>query len=186
MRHPDMYAATASLSGYFMAITDHTTGDLYHGDREVWEENSPLWRLQHLPVPALPIFLAVAADDRSGYKQLQDFAAAVRPPMQATTVVVPSGGHTGGLWRTLLPAVFDWFAGWLAAPQIDPAPGPVKPIPTHGPVRQGLVPNCEPAPACASKPERARAARSGSLGPRQALTRPSPASLRKNGPDQPQ
>src|SRR5437764_1330559 len=101
--------------------------------------------------------------------------------MQATTMVVPSGGHTGGLWRTLLPALFDWFAGWLAAPAIDPAPGPVKPIPTHGPVRQALIPNCEPAPACASKPERVRAARSGSLDPPQALTRPSPASLRRTG-----
>jgi len=181
MRHPDMYAATASLSGYFTAITDRTTGDLYRGDQQVRNENSPLWRLVNLPVPALPIFLSVAADDKGGYKQLLDFSAAVRPPMQLTTMIVPSGGHTGGVWRTVLPAVFDWFSGWLAAPQVNPEPGPVRPIPTHGPVKQGLLPNCATAVGCPAKPPRVRATPSGSLDPRQALTRPSPVSLRKNG-----
>ena len=65
MRHPDIYGAAASLSGYFTAITDRTTGDLYHGDQKLKNENSPLWRLKNLPVPALPIFLSVAADDRN-------------------------------------------------------------------------------------------------------------------------
>jgi len=88
MRHADMYAAVASLSGYFTAITDSTTGDLYRGNQRLRNENSPLWRLHNLPVPALPVFLSVAADDKGGYKQLQDFSAAVKPPMQATTVVV--------------------------------------------------------------------------------------------------
>jgi S-formylglutathione hydrolase FrmB len=181
LRHPDMYAATASLSGYFTAITDRTTGDLYHGDQHLKDENSPLWRLQHLPVPAMPIFLASAADDRNGIKQLQDLSAAVKPPMQATTVIVPSGGHTGGVWRTLLPAVFDWFAGWLAAPLVSPAPEPVKPIPTHGPVKEGLQANtCTPA-TCPGKPLGAKPAGSGSIGGAKAKTRPSPVSLRKNG-----
>ena len=123
----------------------------------------------------------MASDDRGGYQQLQAFQAAARPPMQVSTLVVPSGGHTGGVWRMVLPALFDWFAGWLAAPQISPVPGPVKPIPTHGPVKQGMLPNCEPAPSCTSKPDGARTARSGSLERTQALIRPSPVSLRKNG-----
>ena len=181
MRHPDLYAAAGSLSGYFTAITDHTTGDLYKGNLRLRDENSPLWRVTHLPVPALPVFLSVASDDRGGYQQLQAFQAAARPPMQVSTLVVPSGGHTGGVWRMVLPALFDWFAGWLAAPQISPVPGPVKPIPTHGPVKQGMLPNCEPAPSCTSKPDGARTARSGSLERTQALIRPSPVSLRKNG-----
>ena len=48
MRHPDRYAAAASLSGYFTAITDRTTGDLYRGDQKLRNENSPLWRLKNL------------------------------------------------------------------------------------------------------------------------------------------
>jgi enterochelin esterase-like enzyme len=163
MRHPDMYAAVASLSGYFTAITDRTTGDLYKGDQHAKDENSPLWRLTNLPVPALPIFLSVAADDKNGYRQLQTFSAAIRPPMRPTTVIVQSGGHSGVVWRTVLPAVFDWFAGWLAAPQVSPEPGPVKPIPTHGPVKAGLLPNCEPLAACDPKPSRVFPQPSGSV-----------------------
>ena len=187
MRHPDMFGAAASLSGYFTAITDRTTGDLYRGDQKLKNENSPLWRLKTLPVPALPIFLSVAADDRNGYQQLQDFQAAARPPMRLTTMVVSSGGHTGAVWRTVLPAAFDWFAGWLAAPVTSPAAGPVKPIPTHGRVREGLYPNCEPGsesgPGCPAKPPGVRPGPSGRLGGTTAKIRPSPVSLRKNGPD---
>jgi S-formylglutathione hydrolase FrmB len=145
LRHPDMFAAAASLSGYFTALTDRTTGDLYQGDQQLRDENSPLWRVQHLPVPALPIHLSVAADDRSGYRELTTFAAAVRPPMQVTTLVVPHGGHTGGVWRQVLPAIFDWMSGWLAGPAVEPTPGPVKPIPTHGPVTQGIETLVSPA-----------------------------------------
>jgi S-formylglutathione hydrolase FrmB len=183
MRHPDLYGAAASLSGYFTAITDRTTGDLYRGDQRLRNENSPLWRLNNLPVPALPIFLSVAADDRNGYKQLQDFQAAVRPPMRLTTMVVASGGHTGAVWRTVLPALFDWFAGWLAAPVISPEAGPAKPIPTHGPVKEGLYPNCAPGPECPGNTAGARPGPSGRLDDTMAKNRLSPVSLRKNGPD---
>src|SRR5207302_9589471 len=123
LRHPDLYGAVASLSGYFTAITDHTTGDLYRGDQRLRNENSPLWRVRNLPQPALPILLSSAADDRDGYRQLKDFAAALKPPMQVTTLVIPTGGHTGAVWRTALPAVWDWVSGWLAAPQVSPVPG---------------------------------------------------------------
>ena len=179
MRHPDRYAAAASLSGYFTAITDRTTGDLYRGDEQLRHENSPLWRVQHLPIPALPIHLSVAADDRGGYQQLTTFAAAIRPPMQVTTLVVPQGGHTGGVWRLILPSVFDWISGWLAAPEVSPAAGPVVPIPTHGPVTQGIVPVC--APACAPQTRVSPPRRIGYPRQVQATTRPSPVSLRKNG-----
>jgi enterochelin esterase-like enzyme len=186
MRHPDTYGAVASLSGYFTAITDGTTGDLYRGNQKLKDENSPLWRVRNLPVPALPIFLSVAADDKNGYKQLQDFQAAVRPPMRATTMIVPSGGHTGSVWRTVLPALFDWFAGWLAAPEVTPEAGRAKPIPTHGPVKEGLHPNCAPGPGCPAKPPGPRPGPSGRLGGTKAQIRRSPVSLRKNGPLRPQ
>ncbi|MEN3304924.1 MAG: hypothetical protein V7603_1126 [Micromonosporaceae bacterium] len=122
LRNPDMFAATASLSGYFWALTDRTTGDLYRGDRRLRLENSPLWRIQHLPVPDMPVFLSSARDDRNGYASLQHFVAAARPPLSVTTVLVPQGGHTGGVWLVLEPSVYDWLSGWLAAPEEERGP----------------------------------------------------------------
>jgi enterochelin esterase-like enzyme len=129
LRHPDMYAAAASLSGYFTAITDRTTGDLYRGDQRLRNENSPLWRVRNLPVPALPILLCTAADDRDGYRQFKEFAAALKPPIQLTTFIIAQGGHAGAVWRGALPAIWDWVSGWLAAPQVGPVPGTVTPTP---------------------------------------------------------
>jgi enterochelin esterase-like enzyme len=116
LRNPQMYAAAASLSGYFWALTDRTTGDLYRRNGLLRLENSPLWRIQHLPVPDMPLFLACARDDRGGFTGMERFAAAARRPLSVTTVIVPQGGHTGGVWIVLEPSTYDWLSGWLAAP----------------------------------------------------------------------
>jgi enterochelin esterase-like enzyme len=113
MRHPDRYAAAVSFSGYFTAVTDRTTGDLYRGDSRLRSENSPLWRLKNLPVPALSLYLACARDDPQGLAQLQGMVAAARSPLRLTTAIVPSGGHTGWAWRALAPAAFDWLSAQL-------------------------------------------------------------------------
>lgn len=116
LRHPDRYAAAVSFSGYYTAITDRTTGDLYRGDSHLRDENSPLWRVTRLPVPSLALYLACARDDRSGFAQLQAMAAAARSPLRVTTAYAPTGGHTGEVWRALAPAAFDWMAAQLAGP----------------------------------------------------------------------
>jgi enterochelin esterase-like enzyme len=120
LRHPDRYAAAVSFSGYYTAITDRTTGDLYRGDARLRDENSPLWRLKNLPVPAVAMYLACARDDVKGFDQLQTMAAAARSPLRLTTAIVPNGGHTGGAWRALAPAAFDWLSGQLGGPTGDP------------------------------------------------------------------
>ncbi len=152
LRHPQLYAAAASLSGYFTAITDNTTGDLYHGDAHLRDLNSPAWRLRNLPVPPVPIFAAVARDDHSGYQELQNLIAVARPPAELTTLVLPRGGHTPPVWRTLEPTTFDWLSAWMAGPQVSSKPGPAIPEPTHGPVVQRLLPACVTArPPCPVK-----------------------------------
>ncbi len=140
MRHFDRYAAAASLSGYFTAITDSTTGDLYKGNAHLRDENSPTWRVRNLPNPPLPLYIATAADDKQGVAQLKDFTGSVKPPISLTKVIVPQGGHTGAVWRILLPSAFDWLSGWMLAPQVDAQPGPVVAAPTHGPVTQRVEP----------------------------------------------
>ena len=117
LRHPQRWSAVASLSGYYLAVTDPTTGDLYHGDQHLRDQNSPLWRVRNLPLPRLALFLCVAADDRPGYREMQEFVTALKPPVSVTRMVVPQGGHTGAVWRAALPTIWDWLSGWLAAPE---------------------------------------------------------------------
>lgn len=117
LRHPERYAAAASLSGYFRAVTDHTTGDLYRGDVADRELNSPLWRLEHLPIPPVAIYLASARDDPSEFRQLKEFTAEAKPPLRLTTATTALGGHTMAAWLPMIAPALDWLGSWLAGPQ---------------------------------------------------------------------
>ncbi len=119
LRHPDQFGVAVSLSGYFSALTDRTTGDLYRGNTKVRDENSPLWRVRHLPVPQLSIFLGCAADDRSAVQQVRDFASVAPPPISLTQLIIKQGGHSGNVWKAMEPVVLDWIARHLAGPLPD-------------------------------------------------------------------
>ncbi|GAB3808971.1 alpha/beta hydrolase [Micromonospora zhanjiangensis] len=116
LRHPDKYSAAASLSGYFRAITDKTTGDLYKGNQDARNQNSPLWRVQNLPIPRVALYLAAAKDDTFEYKELEQFVAVTRSPLRVTTQSLPQGGHTRKVWKALEAPAFDWLSSWLSAP----------------------------------------------------------------------
>jgi pimeloyl-ACP methyl ester carboxylesterase len=122
LRHADRYAAAVVLSGYFETLTSAATGDLYHGNKQVQNFNTPLWRLKNLPSPALAMYIACAEDDRSAYSDMLRFATAAHAPLRVTTAVVPHGGHTKAVWEVLEAPAFDWLSNWLAAPDATSAP----------------------------------------------------------------
>ncbi|MFD0573181.1 alpha/beta hydrolase [Kitasatospora gansuensis] len=49
LRRPDSYRTAISLSGYYAAPTDVTTGDLFGGNEQLERENDVLWRLRNTP-----------------------------------------------------------------------------------------------------------------------------------------
>jgi len=117
LRHPNLYAAAASLSGYFEPPTAALMGDLFRGDVRIRNQNSPLWRMRNLAPAAVALYAACSRDDRQSVEQIQQLAATVRPPLRLTTSFVAQGGHTAITWRALEPLAFDWLSSWLAAPQ---------------------------------------------------------------------
>lgn len=142
LRHPTRYAAAASLSGYFHALTDATTGDLYRGSAAARDQNSPLWRIHALPVPRLALYLAAARDDRFEYGELRRFVAQARPPLRLTTGTVPQGGHSRGVWRELERPAFDWLSSWLAGPEHAGSPPGRQPAGDHAtPASPGQQPS---------------------------------------------
>jgi enterochelin esterase-like enzyme len=120
LRHPTRYAAAASMSGYFHAITDATTGDLYRGSADARNQNSPVWRVRSLPVPRLSFYLVTARDDKSAYRDMEEFAASARPPLRITIATLSRGGHNWAAWRAMEAPAFDWLSASLAGPQRIP------------------------------------------------------------------
>lgn len=122
MLNPTMFPAAVSLSGYYYALRDHTTGDLWSGSSVIRNSNNLFWRLRHLPAPPISIMLGTSPSESGadGYAEAQSFAHAVRAPMSIRIVSVPHGGHNLATWSAELPTGLRFLAN--ALPPTCPAP----------------------------------------------------------------
>ena len=112
---PQRFTAAVSLSGYFRAIRDITTGDLYGGSAEVRNLNDIMWRLRHLPLPPVSVLIATSLTEHGadGYKSAQKLLALVRAPMSADEIVLSHGGHNFETWTQEIPPALRWLGSRL-------------------------------------------------------------------------
>ena len=110
---PHRFVAAVSLSGYFHAVRDFSTGDLYGGSEAVRQRNDIVWRLQHLPLPAVSLLIATSLTEKGadGYSAAKKLLALVRTPMSADEIVLSHGGHNFETWNREIPSALRWF-GW--------------------------------------------------------------------------
>jgi hypothetical protein len=118
MMRPGTFAAGASMSGYYHAIPEANSGDLFGPNPLAGRERNDLdWRLGHLPAPATSVMIATARDERydDGYAAAQSFLGLVHAPMSATEIVLPHGGHNFGTWTAEFPRLLTWMDARLQA-----------------------------------------------------------------------
>ncbi|MFG3688545.1 alpha/beta hydrolase [Micromonospora sp. NPDC047740] len=109
LRHPDRYAAAASLSGY--ADPGITVGD---GSEHTL--NDDRWRLRHLPPPAVALYLSSGRADRKAHHDAETLRCLARAPLAVTTAYVDGGGHSMSVWEATEDPAFDWLSSWLGRP----------------------------------------------------------------------
>jgi enterochelin esterase-like enzyme len=109
LRHPTEYAAAASLSGYADPGIAVGNGTEHTGYNE-------MWRLTHLPIPAVALYLACAKTDKGALRGTRALARTARAPMSVTTAYVNGGGHNQATWRAMEAPSFDWLSSWLGRP----------------------------------------------------------------------
>ncbi|MCW2878959.1 MAG: hypothetical protein JWQ95_3059 [Sphaerisporangium sp.] len=124
MRHPEAFSAAVSLSGYFKSPIDATTGDLFAGSRKLQNENDLMWRLANMPHPPISVLVTSSMKGESNYKTTLAFLRAVKSPMQASSLILPSGGHNFNTWNRELPQALPWLAQQLHVPTGPPAANP--------------------------------------------------------------
>jgi enterochelin esterase-like enzyme len=113
MRHSDRFAAAVSLSGYYKALRDLTTGDLYGGSPAYRDENDLAWRLRHLPAPPVDVLVTTSRVGERDYAATRRFIALVRPPMRVASITLPTGGHHFSVWTRELTPALRWLSGRL-------------------------------------------------------------------------
>jgi hypothetical protein len=118
-----VFTAAVSLSGYFKAAEDPTTGDLFGGSKGLSRQADLGQRLKDGTMPDAALLLTTSRTERgpSSVKDLRAFVALVRPPLVVDTVIAASGGHNFGTWRPLLPMALDWLSAHLRA-RVPPVP----------------------------------------------------------------
>jgi S-formylglutathione hydrolase FrmB len=115
LHHPDRYAAAASLAGYYTALVDRSTGDLYRGHTTVRRWNSPQWQVAHTPT-TVALYLVASRGDPQAMGAMAGMRRAVHARSPLVTVTLPGGGHNFYVWYTASPAAFEWLAAHLPAP----------------------------------------------------------------------
>lgn len=117
MHHPNVFAGAVSLSGYYYARSDITTGDLWGGSRANRDYNDLEWLLAHRPAPMTSLFVTISKGEthRDGYADTMRFLHLVKPPLHVTALIEMMGGHNYGTWDREIPPALAWLSDRLAS-----------------------------------------------------------------------
>ncbi|MDX3387442.1 alpha/beta hydrolase-fold protein [Streptomyces niveiscabiei] len=115
LHHPDRFAASAGLSPHYKAPHDLTTGDLFHGDRNLKNRADLLWSLDHVPARASSFLVSSSKTGERNLKDTMAFISKVRAPARVSSIVLDSGGHNFTTWKREIAPTLEWIGGRLAA-----------------------------------------------------------------------
>jgi pimeloyl-ACP methyl ester carboxylesterase len=111
LQYPDKYAAAVSMSG-----DDHPVGDLLKPGTPAYNQNSPLWLLQHVPPQPVALLLTGTLQDGSTAAEADAMGRAAKAPTTVERLIAARGGHNVGVWKSLEPKAFGWLSAHLGAP----------------------------------------------------------------------
>jgi S-formylglutathione hydrolase FrmB len=120
MRHPDMFTSAVSIAGTAKPAHDHQTGELFGHNMALQNENTPVWRAEHLPPPDIALLLMSSAADPATRRDALMMAAAAKTPLSVTLVSLSHGGHNFEVWQAEEPVAFAWVSAHLIPPLAPP------------------------------------------------------------------
>jgi enterochelin esterase-like enzyme len=110
MMRSDRFSAAVSLSGYYSALQDFTTGSLYGHSAAYRAENDLFWRLGHLPPPPVSVLLTSSRVGEADYQPTLRFLSMIRPPMHGYGLILSEGGHNFRTWKRELGQALAWLS----------------------------------------------------------------------------
>ncbi|WUH92983.1 alpha/beta hydrolase-fold protein [Streptomyces sp. NBC_00433] len=114
LRDPGAYRAAVGLSADYGAPGDATTGDLYGGDTARRRGDDLMWRLGHLPHPAVSLLVTSSRRGERNYRATLRFVALAGGPTRISSIILPSGGHNFTTWSREIPPSLTWLSAHLS------------------------------------------------------------------------
>jgi dienelactone hydrolase len=112
LQYPNDFAAGVSMSG-----DDHPDGDLLVPGSTAYNQNSPLWLLQHRPAVPVALLLTGTLQDGSTAAEADAMSKAAKAPTVVERLIAARGGHNVGVWKAVEPAAFGWLSRHLGEAQ---------------------------------------------------------------------
>jgi enterochelin esterase-like enzyme len=112
LQYSNEYDAAVSISG-----DDHPDGDLLKPGTAAYNENAPLWLLQHRPAQNVALLLTGTRQDSDVSEEAAAMSAAAKYPTTVDTLISARGGHNIGVWKSVEPQSFEWLSEHLEAPK---------------------------------------------------------------------
>jgi enterochelin esterase-like enzyme len=109
MRHPGLFGAGISFAGYFKP----EFGKKYHPLTAGQQRKYNLIKMARTSPPPVAIWAFASKQDHEAYPTTRKFLHAVRPPMTATGIIVPTGGHIHFVYEPYTATALKWLAKTL-------------------------------------------------------------------------
>jgi enterochelin esterase-like enzyme len=114
MMYPDRFSAAVSMAGYYQAIRGQYVPDMWGGSVGYQHENSPGWRLRHLPAPPVSVLVTSSWVGERTLAGTLAFLREIHPPMRGYSLIIPQGGHNFRTWNRELPPSLEWLSHMLS------------------------------------------------------------------------
>lgn len=104
---PSPWASAVSMGGYFEALTDYTTGNLYptKHDRIM---NSPIELYRRFQMPSTRLLIVASRADRDTVASSERMAKLAKNDPHVSSMWIPSGGHNYGTYVPYLGNMIQW------------------------------------------------------------------------------
>lgn len=111
LRNPDLFGAAVAMGANYAPYDDFTTGDLFDGDAEVRDENTPLWLYEHNGgTRGVQLLMVTSEQDKQAWSETQKMAKVTAGDADVTLRKLTTGGHNYGNYRTQLPYSLTYLA----------------------------------------------------------------------------
>jgi hypothetical protein len=115
MLNPYQFRSAVSVAGYYVALRDGTTGNLYGAAWATGTRTTLTGGCGSCPPRRSPSWSSSQVGEDT-YPGTLAFLRLVRPPMRVYSLILPEGGHNYGTWTRELPQCLAWLGARITPP----------------------------------------------------------------------